>query len=283
VNDRSDPWAPFDSWDGPEIRREAWYFPSGDDRLFASLYARHRPRGPAGFVICPSWGPEFDRLLNLCHDLARALCEGFAAAVVYHPPGHGDSTGDPASLSFDDLVEACLDAHGSVAGRFSGLSWNLVGVRLGAAVAAVAADRSRPDVVLFIQPAFDVPAYFGELERARRRGRPDGTGAERTLFGYPRPHWSRDGREDVTGALRRLTGTALAIHAAEARIVRRDDAAPDRAAPGPNVLAVTSGDRWRPQPAIGRSRRLVETAVRAARSRLGDPPPGRTIAEMTER
>src|SRR5206468_2643500 len=90
-----------------------------------------------------------------------------------------------------------------------------------------------------IQPAFDVPAYFGELERAGRRGRVDGTGSEQMLFGYPRPHPSLQGRADVTGSLRRLTGTAVAIEASIPGIGRRSDSTRDPGAAGP-VGAVVS-------------------------------------------
>lgn len=274
MNDRSDPWASFDSWSGRDLWRQAWYFSSGEDTLFASLYARHRPRVPAGFVICPSWGSEFDHLLNLYHDLARGLSETFAAAVVYHPPGHGDSTGDPSSISFEDLVEACLDAQGSMAGRLPDLSWNLVGVRLGAAVAAVAAGRSRPDVAVFVQPAFDLPAYFAQLEQAGRRGRPDGAGDGDTLFGYPRPQESPDGRSDVIEALGRLAGTGIAVRASWPRLAQHGAAStPETIAP--DMPTVSASDRWRPRPSTGDSRRLVKVTVAAAMTILRSRSAGR--------
>src|SRR2546430_16124890 len=87
------------------IHREMAFVPSGTARLYASLYAGSPPRLADAFVLVPSWGVELGALQDLAHDLAAELARLGGACVLYHAPGHGDSTGDSSALDRKSVVE----------------------------------------------------------------------------------------------------------------------------------------------------------------------------------
>jgi hypothetical protein len=173
------------------MHREMAFVSSGPDRLYASLYAGSPPRLRNAFVIVPSWGVELGALQDLAHDLAAALARLGGACVLYHAPGHGDSTGDPSALTPSELVRAAVDVAGWARSRAGDWNWNFAGLRLGAAVAVMAATLTEelgahPDpVLLLVQPALDPATYLREVETAATRAGGRDTGG--LLFGHPRP------------------------------------------------------------------------------------------------
>src|SRR2546430_2704238 len=194
------------------IHREMAFVPSGTARLYASLYAGSPPRLGSAFVIVPSWGVELGALQDLAHDLAAELARLGGACVLYHAPGHGDSTGNPAALTPSELVRAAVDVAGWARSRASDWNWNFAGLRLGAAVAAMAATlteelAANPDpVLLLVQPALDPVTYVRGVEAAAARtGARDAGGL---LFGHPRPAvqaWS-GGTDGIASGLDRFPG-----------------------------------------------------------------------------
>jgi hypothetical protein len=189
------------------MHREMAFVPSGPARLYASLYAGSPPRLASAFVIVPSWGVELGALQDLAHELAAELARLGGACVLYHAPGHGDSTGDPSALTPHELVRGAVDVAEWARSRASDWRWNLAGLRLGAAVAAMAASltdeiTAHPNpVMLLVQPALDPATYFREVETsATRAGARVDTGG--LLFGHPRPAvqaWSEVTNEVASG------------------------------------------------------------------------------------
>ena len=190
-------------WSGRGIDRDVFFFSSTGERLYGSLFAASKLRGPLAFVLVPSWGLESRSLDVTAHTFATRMARGGRAAMLFHPPGHGDSTGDAAATSMEDLVMAATDALDAARQRRPQFRWELGGIRLGASIAGQAAakgGRARP--LLFIEPALAPAAFFEELERASRRA---GLGrrADGEAFGYPLPmHPERwPGAEEIAGAL----------------------------------------------------------------------------------
>ncbi|MFL5515973.1 MAG: hypothetical protein ACJ8DJ_07445, partial [Gemmatimonadales bacterium] len=169
------------------VRREVFLFESGGEQLFASLYASARPSRPAGVVVCPSWGIEANRMFGLVHGLVHRAAELGGAGLVFHYPGYGDSTGRLASVTMEDLAAAAIDATADASRREPGLEWGFAGVRLGAAVAALARRTARVRQLLLVQPALDPASYFEEVLAKRRRATLGRDGATRFAFGYPVP------------------------------------------------------------------------------------------------
>jgi hypothetical protein len=180
------PWGDASRWEGHGVRREVFFFDSGTDRLFGSLYAAAEPKLDVRLVICTGWGHELLQLNDLGHALALGISRAGGAALLFHPPGHGDSTGSMGDLTIDRHVAAAKDAAAEGARRVGLDGWDFAGVRIGASVAVLAADPFHARFLALIDPALDPASHFEMLQRKARRlalGRP----GELTLFGHPLP------------------------------------------------------------------------------------------------
>ncbi len=193
-------------------------------------------------------------LQDLCHDVARGLASAGGAGLVYHPPAHGDSTGDPAGLTLERLAQAAKDAARDAGGRLPQHRWQLCGIRLGASVAMVAAEELSCELVVLIEPALDPAAYFEEVRRAGRRGAL-GHGTEEAVFGFPLPASTvaSASEVDVGGAVRRFPGRVLVVRAA-----RRDP--PSMPA---SAETITVPRAWRPRPSARQRAPFVEAVISA--------------------
>jgi alpha-beta hydrolase superfamily lysophospholipase len=155
------------------------YFPSTAPRLFGWL---HRPAGVAhadlGLVICKPFGYE-----ALCaHRALRAFAASAAAAGVptlsFDYAGTGDSFDTPADadqleLWCEDIVTAVAELRQQVGVR----RVCLLGFRLGALLASMAAIRSPVDALILVAPIVSGRAHLRELRRmqlvAALRGGPE--------------------------------------------------------------------------------------------------------------
>jgi hypothetical protein len=205
-------WADSSQWEGHGVRREVFFFDSAADRLYGSLYAAVDPHLDVRIVICTGWGHELLQLNDLAHAVALGVARQGGAALLFHPPGHGDSTGSIEDLTIGRNLEATVDALSEGTRRVGSGGWGFAGIRTGASVAALAADPADPRQVALIDPALDPAAHFESLERKARRLALGRTG-ELTLFGHPLP--APAGRElpDPTPleALARFPGPAAVI------------------------------------------------------------------------
>ncbi|MCX7231100.1 MAG: hypothetical protein NTW15_19210 [Burkholderiales bacterium] len=146
-----------------------WFGPAGRP----SLGWVHRPPaaaadGPAaatGVLLCGPVGPEAMGV----HRTLRVLAEGLARAGLPAIRFDYDGTGDAAGDELDpDRLEAWLrtvrDAMAAGAVRLGVSRWILLGVRLGAALAArVAAGRDDVDALVAVAPVLSGRAFVREL------------------------------------------------------------------------------------------------------------------------
>ncbi|HEX9236520.1 MAG TPA: hypothetical protein VF972_09605 [Actinomycetota bacterium] len=206
------PWADASSWEGDGLRRHVFFFNSGTERLYGSLYAAIDARTDVRLVICTGWGHDMLQLNDLDHHLALGIARLGGAAVLFHPPGHGDSTGSIADLTVQQHVAAALDA-GEVAAKVVGSDgWSFCGVRIGAAVAALASLDGGGRLLPMIEPVLDLPRHFEALRRRARRVSL-GRGDDDILFGHPLPtraETTPPGRDPAEG-VSRFPGPAAAI------------------------------------------------------------------------
>lgn len=201
-------WSDSTTWTDDGVSREVFFFESGREELFASLYASTRPKKRrAGLVICASWGIEAHRMGTLAEALAHKAANHRGAALVFHYPGFGDSSGRPESITMEDLVAAAVDASVEARSRQPRLAWGFAGIRLGAYVAARARRRTGAGHLLLVQPVFDPARYFAEmLDKSRRATL--GRANRGFAFGYPIPRailssaspLTRDELGDLAGA-----------------------------------------------------------------------------------
>jgi alpha-beta hydrolase superfamily lysophospholipase len=216
------------------------FFPSGPDRLYASLYASDPPEG-SGVVICPSWGVDMIRRQGLAHAVARDLAESGGAGFVFHWPGHGDSEGLPEAATLPRLGEAAVDAV-AAARRMIDANWDLVGIGAGAHPATEAAARLGLPMLLLLQPAVDLAAHLSRVQRAAV-DRADGEASPGWAFGHPLPEGVRLSAtaSDLGQAISRVRGRT--------GVIRYTSPEPEPGPPGVEVLTVP-GD-WRREAALG--------------------------------
>src|SRR5690606_26669608 len=114
-------------------------FRSGDHLASGSLFGDAGTPGP-GFVLCPGWGLESSLLLGWLVRLAADVAAAGGHALVVQWPGFEDGGVPDEPVTVDDLVQVVRDAAREGTARAGTPRWSPVGIRLGAAVAALAAE-----------------------------------------------------------------------------------------------------------------------------------------------
>lgn len=116
----------------------SFFFGEAPKRLYGA-YDAPTGRGGTALVVAPGWGPEYLAAHKVLRTLARRASEKGIHAMRFDYYGTGDSMGDDREVSVESLqddlrlaVQECLDVAEVEE------VW-LVGVRLGATIAAVSA------------------------------------------------------------------------------------------------------------------------------------------------
>jgi hypothetical protein len=227
-------------WEGKELRQEVFFFSSGPDRIYGTLFASTQRSGLPGLVVCPPWGWETFQFREDAYSLARRLALRGGGGMVFDWVGHGDSSGEPQDATLSRMIEIAGDAFAQAQGLCPTLEWGFGGVRLGAGVAAVASANADAKTLLMVQPSLDADLHFHEIERKARRaslGRWDA--ARPWAFGYPLPDFATwfSPDADVLQALAVFKGRA-----AVSRFTR-----PSLADLPANVQDLTVEGEWQPE------------------------------------
>ena len=249
-------WETASRWEGDGIRREVFLFPSGKERLYGSLYAATEPTVDIRLVVCSGWGHELLQLNELGHAIALGVARLGGAGILFHPTGHGDSSGSISDLTVAGNVASALDAMAEGARRMEGGTWAFAGVRTGGAVAVLAARAAGARVLALVDPALDPAGHFQMLRRRATRmslGR-----NPTTLFGHPLPE---PGAEDLDApspleVLAQFEGRAAVIRFAHSQV---------DPVPGPVEDVVVPG-RFSIPPGPNEQRVLASAAVRWIKS-----------------
>lgn len=147
-------------------RESPFYFGAGQPSLFGVL---HEPAGPAvrdAVVLCHAFAEEKLWAHRIYVELARELAARGHAALRFDFSGNGDSDGLFAESSLESNVADLHSAIAELKARVRRDHVTLLGLRLGAVAAVVAADR-RDDVSRLIlwNPIVDGRRYMQELLR----------------------------------------------------------------------------------------------------------------------
>lgn len=218
------------TWVGDGLRREAFFFGFGGGHLYGSLYAAASSTPPpTGAVLVNSWGFEGNQSDRTLHAIALATARAGGAGLIFHYPGFGDSPGDLAEATVEDLVGAAVEALAEGARRLPQTRWELAGTMLGASIASLAAQRAGTERLLLIQPDLRPSRYFARLERSARRAALRVPARAGNAYGYPLPRQILAAGTEVDAAV----AEALGGFAGEGAVVRyaepaRDDLVPER-------------------------------------------------------
>lgn len=139
------------------------------------LYGVYHPAEPgrpkaAGLLLCNPFGQEAIRTHRMFRVLAERLARSGISVLRFDYFGTGDSAGDDAEGDLDTWRDNLLQAHHELKKRTLGAPISWLGVRLGATLAALAAEREpeAAEHLLLWEPLADGRAYLAELARHHR-------------------------------------------------------------------------------------------------------------------
>jgi uncharacterized protein len=147
------------------VVEEPFFFAGTGGELFAVL---HRPAAApiGGFAFCHPFGEEKLWTHRVFVTFARELTRRGYAVLRFDCRGNGDSAGEFKDASIDTALEDIGSAIAELRARSGVDKVSLLGLRLGATLAAVTAER-RPDIDTLVlwAPIADGARYAQELLR----------------------------------------------------------------------------------------------------------------------
>jgi pimeloyl-ACP methyl ester carboxylesterase len=162
------------------------YFGTSSARLFGVYHpAESAHRRSCGIVICAPFGHEYVRAHRLLRQLAVQLSRGGFHVLRFDYLGCGDSAGDAGAGSPSQWVADIATAIDELRDTAEVRRVCLVGLRLGATLAANTAEgRDDVDAVVLWDPIVDGGRYLEDLRRLQRRWLSDRPGSK--LFAFRR-------------------------------------------------------------------------------------------------
>ncbi|MBZ0278144.1 MAG: SDR family NAD(P)-dependent oxidoreductase [Anaerolineae bacterium] len=178
-----------------DSREVPLYFGDGDQSLFGMYYLPETDEQPdRGVLICPPWGQEYIRAHRANHQLAIRLSNVGFPVLRFDYTGTGDSAGDDEANTISQSIADILRAVDELRVRSGVREVVLVGLRLGASLAVLAAQQLADVSHLVLwDPVVNGDAYLEDLNAWHQRNlyyylaevKPDakqGAGAE--LLGF---------------------------------------------------------------------------------------------------
>ncbi|HET7730756.1 MAG TPA: alpha/beta hydrolase [Usitatibacter sp.] len=207
------------------VARRAAYFGEGAHPFFG--WYHEAPGAPARdcvAVLCAPVGHEYTRVHRTLRHLADRFARAGMPCVRFDYHGIGDSPGtdlDPGRVAaWTSNVAAACERARAMSGRSRVC---LVGVRLGAALAALASSTARPDLLVLWNPVVKGRGYVRELQAiAKMAAQAADAGDVLEAAGFVMTAETLD-------AVKSLDLFKQPLHARRVLIVNRDDAAPDAA------------------------------------------------------
>lgn len=137
-----------------------------DGRLFATVVAAEGARRAA--VVVHGAAPEMVAAARAEAVLARSLAARGTSALRYHARGYGDSTGGDDEVTFATLVDDAAAACAFARRRFEVARVAVIGVRLGALVAAAVTARVDVAALALWEPVVTGASWLDDQFRAAR-------------------------------------------------------------------------------------------------------------------
>ena len=144
-----------------------FYFGSGAHRLFGLYTAPAVARSSRAVVLCPPWGQEYLRAHRSLRQLGNQLAAAGWHVLRFDYFGTGDSAGEFAQADLATWERDIGTAIDELMDMSDARRVGLIGLRLGATLAAQVAARRRKEVdtLLLWDPVVRGTAYVDELWR----------------------------------------------------------------------------------------------------------------------
>ncbi|KLU05908.1 Peptide synthetase [Rhodopirellula islandica] len=170
----------------PEM--EAFFLPSGSHDLFAVHYAppKQQARKNRGLVLCHAYGHEYARSYRNLQQLAVHLAQQGLDVLRFDYAGTGNSHGNALEATPHVMMKNIRDASRWMRQRHDVNSISLIGIRLGATLAACSGTTNVEQLLLW-DPVTSGDEFLQHLDRLHSMTLSNGT-----RFSKPRPPSSID-------------------------------------------------------------------------------------------
>lgn len=148
------------------MKETPYYFPNGRYSLFGVLHEPERADAKPAFVFCHPFGEEKLWTHRVFVSFARRLAEEGHAVLRFDYMGNGDSEGDFVESSLETALADVRAAIDTLRQQVGAPSVSLLGLRLGATIASLAAEGARDiEQLVLWAPIVDGAKYMQELLR----------------------------------------------------------------------------------------------------------------------
>ncbi len=168
---------------GRETLERAGHCPSGDGSIYCFVSMPAGRDAHCAVVLLGPFAEEKKSSLRPIVEMAREMAAAGFTAVRIDFRGTGDASGPSEELSVESMVEDALSAVAFARSECGAKRVAFVGLRLGGAVAVLAAGRTKPDsppvdALVLVEPVVSGKAYVRALSRqqAIRRMLTSGSG-----------------------------------------------------------------------------------------------------------
>ena len=144
-----------------------FFFPSDAYRLFGILHQPEKPSRGTGYVLCYPFAEERLWAQRVYVDFARELARRGFPVLRFDFMGNGDSEGKFEDADVGTWLSDIDSAIRALKAKIPGLNdVGLIGLRFGATLAALAADRSDVSRIVLWDPVIDGNRYMQEILRS---------------------------------------------------------------------------------------------------------------------
>ena len=138
-----------------------------DERRLAAIW-REGTAGEQVWVLCPPFAEEEKCVRRVLTEIALDLQRAGHSSLLFNFSGTGDSEGDFADATLDNWRDEIVAMCELVQHRKPNAKVHLLGVRLGASLAAQVAEKCAVENLVLLEPVLDGKAYLAQLGQRRR-------------------------------------------------------------------------------------------------------------------
>jgi pimeloyl-ACP methyl ester carboxylesterase len=150
------------------VEERTFFLESGGERCFAILYLPTGERRDDGYVVCHSYGDEFQNLRRTERAAARSLAATGSPVLRVDRRGFGDSQGSTSEATLERQLDDIGTALGFLVEETGVGRQGLVGSRFGALLAGLIAREDRVERLILLNPAVRGEPYLKHLIKQTR-------------------------------------------------------------------------------------------------------------------